>query len=180
MSKTVREKILETANNVIAEKGLSHFTLETVAQEASVSKGGLLYHFPNKESLIENLIEGYTNQFNYRVNDNISQIDNPVSYDFLRVFIEESFEQLEIDKNITMGLLAAVSSNRELLNPMTEFNNEWQRIIERTNDPELATIIRLATDGLIYSELFQINVISDEMRNRVLARLLKLAEENCK
>jgi AcrR family transcriptional regulator len=38
-------------------------TLEAVAREADVSKGGLLYHFPSKEALISGmvrrLIEGY-------------------------------------------------------------------------------------------------------------------------
>lgn len=180
MSKTVRGKILKTANDIIAEKGLNHFTLEKVAWEASVSKGGLLYHFPNKESLIENMIEDYINKFNSRINNSVNHLKTPIPYDFLRLFIEESFEQNEIDKNIMMGFLAAVSINRELLYPVAEFNIEWQKIIEQTKDPVLATIIRLATDGLVYSDLLSINVISSEMRNRVLLRLLKLAEENCK
>ena len=37
-------------------KGVAKLTLEAVAKEAGVSKGGLLYHFSNKEALIEGMI----------------------------------------------------------------------------------------------------------------------------
>ena len=36
-------------------KGVAKLTLEAVAKEG-VSKGGLLYHFSNKEALIEGMI----------------------------------------------------------------------------------------------------------------------------
>ena len=46
------------------EGGISGLTLEAVAREAGVSKGGLLYHFPSKEALISGmigrLVEGFT------------------------------------------------------------------------------------------------------------------------
>ena len=49
---SARERILEAAERVITEVGAAHLTLDAVAQAAGVSKGGLLYHFPSKESLL--------------------------------------------------------------------------------------------------------------------------------
>jgi AcrR family transcriptional regulator len=47
-SSSTRENILRAANLVVVEEGVSRMTLEAVAREAGVSKGGLLYHFPSK------------------------------------------------------------------------------------------------------------------------------------
>ena len=47
-----REKLLQSASQVVVEKGVDALTLAAVAKQAGVSKGGLLYHFPNKNALI--------------------------------------------------------------------------------------------------------------------------------
>ena len=43
-------------SQIVQCKGVAKLTLEAVAKEAGVSKGGLLYHFSNKEALIEGMI----------------------------------------------------------------------------------------------------------------------------
>ena len=45
-TETTRKSILEAASRVTAREGALNLTLEAVAKEAGVSKGGLLYHFP--------------------------------------------------------------------------------------------------------------------------------------
>jgi AcrR family transcriptional regulator len=47
-----RDKILDAAMRVVIRDGLLAMTLDAVAQEAAVSKGGLLYHFASKDDLI--------------------------------------------------------------------------------------------------------------------------------
>ena len=54
-----RDRILEAAERVVAEVGAARLTLDVVAQAAGVSKGGLLYHFPSKESLLGALAQRY-------------------------------------------------------------------------------------------------------------------------
>jgi AcrR family transcriptional regulator len=49
------DRILDAAADVITARGISAFTLDAVAQAAGVSKGGLLYHFSSKDSLISGL-----------------------------------------------------------------------------------------------------------------------------
>jgi AcrR family transcriptional regulator len=53
---STREAILRAAGRVVVEEGVSGMTLEAVACEAGVSKGGLLYRFPSKEALIASMI----------------------------------------------------------------------------------------------------------------------------
>jgi AcrR family transcriptional regulator len=52
-----RDRILDAALQVIAQAGACRMTLDAVAEAAGVSKGGLLYHFPDKEALLRNLLD---------------------------------------------------------------------------------------------------------------------------
>ncbi|MCR2379329.1 TetR/AcrR family transcriptional regulator, partial [Salmonella enterica] len=58
-----RQKILEAASQIVQCKGVAKLTLEAVAKEAGISKGGLLYHFANKEALIEGMILKGTEEY---------------------------------------------------------------------------------------------------------------------
>ena len=51
-SRSNREKILHATVQVAIRDGVMAMTLDAVAQEAGVSKGGLLYHFRSKDDLI--------------------------------------------------------------------------------------------------------------------------------
>src|SRR5262245_65257609 len=59
----VRDRILDAAERVVGDVGAARMTLDGVAQAAGVSKGGLLYHFPSKESLLGALAQRYVESF---------------------------------------------------------------------------------------------------------------------
>lgn len=46
-----REKVLDAFERVLIDRGAADATVEAVATEAGVSKGGLLYHFGTKDEL---------------------------------------------------------------------------------------------------------------------------------
>jgi hypothetical protein len=43
-----KDRILDAAERVVLRDGVTHLTLDAVAAETGISKGGLLYHFPSK------------------------------------------------------------------------------------------------------------------------------------
>ena len=43
-----KSAIVEAAMRVAEEQGLSAVTIDAVAEQAGITKGGLLYHFPNQ------------------------------------------------------------------------------------------------------------------------------------
>ncbi len=51
------EALLDATESVVAQRGVSSLTLDAVARNAGISKGGLLHHFPTKECLIDALID---------------------------------------------------------------------------------------------------------------------------
>jgi AcrR family transcriptional regulator len=40
-------EILDAASKIVNQRGIFNLTLEAVAEEAGISKGGLLYHYPS-------------------------------------------------------------------------------------------------------------------------------------
>src|SRR3712207_8711030 len=54
---------LEAAERVVARDGVARLSLDAVAGNADVSKGGLLYHFPNKDALISAMVLRWVDGF---------------------------------------------------------------------------------------------------------------------
>ena len=166
--KSKKQYILESAANIVNRQGTDYLTLDAVAKEASISKGGLLYHVKNREGLIKELVN-YANEL-YRENVN-SHIDNThcKQGQWLNAFIENA--------PITSAMLAAQGSNKALLLPLKSLYEDWQSQIVNDGLDEIdATIIRLAVDGLWLSEVFGISAIDESMRERVINRLKENVE----
>src|SRR3546814_14786799 len=51
-----REAMLDAAETVVVKHGAVRLTLDAVAKQAKASKGGVMYHFPSKEALLQALV----------------------------------------------------------------------------------------------------------------------------
>ena len=58
-----KEKLLKAAETVVIRQGFGKLTIDAVAAEAGVSKGGLLHHFGTKDQLIEALVQRSADQW---------------------------------------------------------------------------------------------------------------------
>ena len=47
------DALLDAAEAVVAREGITRLTLDAVAAEVGLSKGGVLHHFPTKDRLVE-------------------------------------------------------------------------------------------------------------------------------
>lgn len=63
MRQSKRTLILEAGSRVVQRGGVTALTYESVAQEAGLTKGGLLYHFPSREALLLALHEYVAGQW---------------------------------------------------------------------------------------------------------------------
>lgn len=167
MGISVKERILNEANKVIANKGLNCFTLEEVAREAGISKGGLLYHYPSKDKLIKALIEYHMDQFECQI----------ISANWLTSFIKEQFNQNKTGTNTMAGFLAAIAMNQELLEPVREKRKEWFHNVSNMEDPIMAMIICFACYGIAFSNLFGLGDLSDDDMRKIEDRLINLSEK---
>jgi AcrR family transcriptional regulator len=186
-----RQEILAAANQLVLAEGVAHLTLEAVAKKAGVSKGGLLYHFPSKEDLIKGLIEQLNAQFDGEVARQLGLecAGEPAEVDleagsWLRAFVRATFAGNKLENDwlgSSAAILTAIATNPQLLEPFRQSFAGYQRQAEQDGlDPALATIIRLAADGLWLAELFQLAPPGGELRAQVENRLLEMTRSLAK
>ncbi len=53
---SLKEALLDAAEEVAVREGVARLTFDAVAAEAGISKGGVLHHFSNKDQLLEALV----------------------------------------------------------------------------------------------------------------------------
>ncbi len=173
-----RSKIIHAAVHVTTAAGINQLTLEAVAAQAGVSKGGLLYHFPSKEALIEGMIDGYLTEFEARLA--ALEAADPHPDDgraWLRAYIHATFDDIPQEGEMAAGLLAAIAVKQELMTTIQSKYDDWQaRILASMNDPAQAVIIRLALDGLWASDLMGLAPLNADLRAAVLQKLLEFAK----
>lgn len=178
-SEGTRGRLLAAAERLVLREGAARLTLDAVAKEAGVSKGGLLYHFPGKGDLVSEMVEHLAmERFEREVEDRVSDGEPG---EWVRAYVEATFEPADEDRNaaVRSGLFAAVANDPSLLNPIRERYEVLQERAENDGvDPAAATIARLASDGLWFLELFDIPGVEGDLREKVLARLLALSGEN--
>ena len=178
-TQTTRQQIIHAAFALIRREGVARLTIEAVAQEAGLSKGGVLYHFRSKESLIQAMVASLVERFDAdietaRRQEPADERDAPGGW--LRAYIRSSAGPAEDDED-TVALLAAVSTDPRLLAPLQEQYARWQEQAESDGvDPALATVIRLALDGLWMADLFGLAPPEGALRDQVFAALERLAD----
>jgi len=59
MARDTRKRLLGAAAAVVRRDGAKALTLDAVAAQAGVSKGGLLYHFASKRELLDAMLDGW-------------------------------------------------------------------------------------------------------------------------
>ncbi len=171
-----KQKLLDAADQVVLSQGARRLTLEAVAGEAAVSKGGLLYHFPNKDALISGMIARLIANFESALAQHAGGETNPTAW--LRAYVQTTFDPQFSQAEASAGILAAVANNPTLLNPLREQYQIWQQIIEASDlDPIMATILRLAADGLWFTELLELSAIDNKRRAETLQTLMRLLDD---
>lgn len=172
-----KQKILRAAAQVIHTTGVLALTLEAVAKEAQISKGGLLYHFPSKDALLQGMND-------YLLHGFIAEVENYASQDpsekgkWTRAYAEATFSQPDNELAMNVAFLAAAATNTELLKTMADHLQVLQTRIENDQiDPIVSTVIRLAVDGLYFNQLYGMNLRKDA-HEKVLNYLISLTKEN--
>lgn len=163
-----RAALLDAAVAVIRSEGARALTLDAVAAEAGVSKGGVLYHFGSKRALIDGLLDRWLCDFDERLGDDTFAADYVRASDLSDASPELSASEF--------GMLAALIEDPQVLEAARARYAQWMaRMLEAPIDPVDAWLVRLASDGLWYADLLGIAPPAGDDRRRLLARLVALA-----
>jgi AcrR family transcriptional regulator len=148
---------------LIVGEGLQTLTLDRVARDAGLSKGGLLYHFSSKEQLIEALVD--------RVILRLEAETTHASGSGSRALIEA---RLDGNRDVLTVLIAGLVTNPALLDRLREQYQVRQRIIESNAAP--AAIAHLAAEGLAFCEQLGLITLSAQKRATIVEQIVNLTE----
>jgi AcrR family transcriptional regulator len=171
-----RTFLLKAANVIVKRDGAENLTLDALARETGLSKGGVLYHFPTKEALLKSMLENWIEGFESSINEAL-KVTHPGGGAWLRAFISASAAEENTPQSNSLSLLAAIANNYELLASARERAEVWQKQATSDFDPALATLLRLAADGLFWAELLDMAPPTGFLRAQVLDLMLTLANE---
>lgn len=123
-------------------------TLDAVARDAGVSKGGLIYHFPSREALVVGLCERFTDLVEA---DIVAMRDAKQSPSEWYVGTSVAYSS-ELER--TMAALARLApTNEDLVRPVLRAGrSRWfDLIVDELGDRELAMAVVLLGDGISYN-----------------------------
>jgi AcrR family transcriptional regulator len=173
---SARERVIEAAERVVADVGAARLTLDAVAHAAGVSKGGLLYHFPSKESLLVALSHRYVDSIHGCIDSVRTSIaDGPAQE--LKACVQGILGSNQCMRAMSAVLLATAANDLKLLEVIRERMAEHVQELSTSTDFARAAIVALAVDGLMMRESLRISPFSAEQREAVVNKLLELADE---
>lgn len=174
----VRDRLLDAAEALLLRQGPSAMVLDSVARDAGVSKGGLLYHFPSKDALVMGLIDRMLDNFD-REQNGFAEADAQRAGRWTRAYlastVTENGEPADNSAQLMAGILAAIGNDPKRLQVVRQRFAKWhKRLAADGIDQTNATIVRLAADGLWLSALLGLPGLDAKGYTRVLAALQNL------
>lgn len=145
--------LLDAAEAVIVRDGIASLTLDAVAAQAGVSKGGLLHHFPNKDRLVEALVVRTANAM--RAHHEQAYLATPEGPGRMaRAFLESNLRDLDdwcaSCRQGSAAAFAALAHNPSLIEPMrAAYADLYRRVAEDDGLPAgIGDAVVAAIDGL--------------------------------
>lgn len=177
MRSSSRAAILDAAVRVAERRGISGITLEAVAEESSLTKGGLMYHFATKDALLVGIQEHLAAAWELELE---TAAGKPASAATPR------------ERLVAYVRVAAKSATRAELTMQAESANvptlyaPWAGVLGRwrppfdadSDDPRLraAQIAVLAADGLWSVEPLGVVRLTAKERARLVAHILSILD----
>jgi AcrR family transcriptional regulator len=183
MTTSTRDRILDAAESIVIRDGVSRLTLDAAAAEATLSKGGVLYHFGTRDALVSAMVERLVAAFDADLVEEIeadnSSVDTTTSADgrYVRAYVRATIRPVLTAEDLRReragaAVLAAMACEPHLLEPLRRAFDRWQeRLADDGVDPVKATVARLAADGIWLVELFGFAPLPEPLRSQVAAFL---------
>ncbi|MDF0478849.1 TetR/AcrR family transcriptional regulator [Vagococcus sp. PNs007] len=170
-----KKYILRSASELLAEKGLTDITIDEVAKQACLSKGGVTHYFKNKDQLLVELANMLDEDYLDRIENEAAKHEEAKGV-WTRALLGVADLDLLGETEITNALVAGAMASQKEGNDAKSFEVIQSKLVSDGYDPVLATIIRLAIDGLYYAELFKAEPLDPKLRKDVFDRMISWTE----
>jgi AcrR family transcriptional regulator len=172
-SERSRNAALDAALVIIARDGPGRLTLDAIARESGLSKGGVMHQFRTKEAVLKALLERQMAHFEkfstpYRAKARTESANPELATEIATVR-----EAANTPNSAALALLAAMVESPDLMALPRESDLKTIAAIKaEAADPDLAMLRWAAARGLLFGALFGMSPIGKAERSRLFARLL--------
>ncbi|MDV5226124.1 TetR/AcrR family transcriptional regulator [Providencia rettgeri] len=173
----LQEQLLNAARIIAGREGITSLSLNAVAREAGVSKGGLLHNFPSKQELIYALFIQLLHIMDTRINT-IMENDANSNGRFSRAYLHFIGELKDSDESFQLALLSLAMPTEPILRQC------WRDWVAKHlaqgdafDNSYLGALVRYAADGLWLSALTEGQALSPQERIAIVERLALMSFE---
>lgn len=167
--------LLKAASRVILSHGVAQLTLEAVALEANVSKGGLQYHYRTKEELIIAMNIHVIEQFRELIQKEVT-----AGHSYHEAYLLATLNSLKDADylNVNTSLLAAISNNPAILALWKEeYKTFHEQLTKEQYPPSYSLLVQTVCDGLWFSKMFDLSHFDTKEEQQLIEYVLKLSED---
>lgn len=171
-----RQKVLDASREIVADRGAGCLTFDEIAAVSGVTRGGITYHFPTKQKLLQALVEDdfvQWQQLEAELRPKGLDDETAETIAFIRSWTNENQER----RRLVAGMLTAVTHDPPILDPVRDFEEERLSKIQWTPTKLRLELLRLAAGGLFWADLFGCPSVPKDLRKQLVAELESLARQ---
>lgn len=175
--RTARESILDAAEAIVSDKGAAFMTMDAVSAKAGVSKGGLMYHFPTQEALLQALLQRFSDRITQYRDEVRQRVPEDAAREAVTYIVGHTLFCGE-RRCVGTGLMAAVMRAPQLLETVRAKHKETiQSLVSKAKSPERIAILLLAADCTWLLDTIGLQPFTNEELARIRDEIIKLAYE---
>jgi AcrR family transcriptional regulator len=167
-SKRTREIAIAAALAIITREGASKLTIDAIARESGVSKGGVLHHFRTKEAVLKALFEHQIESGTALIQSLLDNMAPGHPEPHLAAQIAAFRTAVSHPKSASFAIARAMADAPELLAGIRENDAKRIEIVKaEAGDPTIALVRWSAAMGLALSEILGLSPLAAEERDRL-------------
>ncbi len=173
-----REALLDAAERIAIRQGAAHLTLDAVAKEAKVAKGGLIYHFPSKKALFQAMLVRALELYGKGVQASLADPANHGDPALARIrLLTSSGKRLE---QVSTIIISIAVNYPELLPTLQKQSVAFYENLVQDKTGDRAVIAMLAVHGLFLMERLGVGPLKPKRRAQLIQALSALVSEDAR
>ncbi|MCC6661872.1 MAG: TetR/AcrR family transcriptional regulator [Phycisphaerales bacterium] len=167
---TLRDRVLDAAEAVVVRQGIANLTLDAVAAEAGMSKGGLLHHYHTKDRLVEGLVTRCAENWracSTRAYECAAAGPGRMARTLLS-HLSDAEAWTEQCQRSSSAVFAALAQNPALIEPMRAVYSDLRdRLAADGLPPGVGETVVAAMDGLWLYRVLGLRPVDQQLMNRI-------------
>ena len=164
-----RDKLLEAFSRIVLTDGERAATLDVVAAAAGLSKGGLLYHFPHRQALVDAMLVNLESLAAQDL-ERLAAAPRGAAREFLATSL---YEDSALDRALVVASRLIQAGDDAARAAYARIEKNWlTAVLEDVGDPVVATAVVCMGDGLYQQASMGLLPESAEEKQKTLEHLM--------